>query len=69
MSKIIKTYNISEENAMKLEMISRILGKAKSQIVNDLISEDLIISSVLCQGKIEEILAVIEEKQKKILKE
>ena len=58
---ITKTHNITEENATKLEMMSRLLGKSKSRLINDLISEHLTITSGIFDAKFEEISKAIKK--------
>jgi len=64
---IKKLLSINEQNCIKLEIISKLLDKTQSQLVDEILDKNLIIDSILCQQKIAEIQKVIAEQQKALL--
>jgi len=55
MKKQSKTYSITESNIIKLEMISKILGKSRSTLLNEILDKNLIIDPILAKKEIEKI--------------
>lgn len=67
LKKKVVTFNVSTELCVKLELVSRLLNKSMSQIVDDLLRENLKTEAVIKQFQLAEANRKIEEAQIKLL--
>jgi glutamine phosphoribosylpyrophosphate amidotransferase len=67
MKKIPKTYTVREDLAIKLELVSRLLKKTRSVIVNDLIEKGLTSEAIIEEVRTSEAEKKIFEAQLKLL--
>ncbi len=61
--KIVKSFSLDENIALELELISRIIGKNESKIINDLLKEGLKKENILADiKKSQDLIKEIQEK-------